>query len=153
MYSNMDVIIREFTPDDLEPATDLYLRVFAAPPWNETWHPHMARARLLQIARTPNNRGLAMLGSEGEMLGFALGFIEPWKEGWEYYLKEMCIAPERQRQGLGSRLMRELGTRLAAEGIDRIYLLTARGDLSEAFYTKLGFYTSPKTILMSLRLK
>lgn len=47
--------------------------------------------------------------------------------------------------------MKFLAREVREQGAQRIYLLTARGDISEAFYTKMGFYTSPKMILMSQR--
>ncbi len=64
----------------------------------------------------------------------------------------MCIDPCYQRQGLGTELMRFLSTELEERDTKRIYLLTARGDISEAFYSKIGFYTSPKMILMARRI-
>ena len=46
-----------------------------------------------------------------------------------------------------------LSAELRERDTKRIYLLTARGDMSEAFYSKIGFYTSPKMILMARRME
>jgi len=86
-----------------------------------------------------------------EIAGFALGFSEPWHEGTHFYLKEMCIHHGSQRQGLGTQLMDFLLKKLIERYTNRVYLLTARGETSEAFYSKIGFYTSPKMIMMARR--
>jgi len=142
---------RLFHDSDLDSCTGLFVETFANPPWNETWRPEIVRSRLDQIARTPHFFG-AVIGGPS-ILGFALGFSEPWHEGTHFYLKEMVVAASHQRQGLGTRLLDFLTTELARRDTRRIYLLTARGDLSEAFYARSGFYTSPKMILMARRIE
>ena len=140
-----------FRESDLIQCVSLFVSTFAQTPWNESWHPHVVQARLDQIVRTPGFLGV-VLGDE-LIQGFALGFSEPWHEGTHFYLKEMCISHEHQRQGLGTRLMEFLLAELALRDTKRVYLLTAKGDASEAFYSKAGFYTSPKMILMARRLE
>jgi len=144
-------MFRPFEAQDLDACIEIYLETFASPPWNESWDPVVVRARLDQIVRTPGFFG-AILGA-GEPEGFALGFSEPWHEGSHFYLKEMCVRPTLQRRGHGSALMEYLTSQLVSRDIRRIYLLTARGDLSQAFYSKAGFYISPKMILMARRLE
>lgn len=94
-----------------------------------------------------------IIASDSQILGFALGFSEPWHEGPHFYLKEMCVHADFQRQGLGSSLMESLLAQLKEHNTQKIYLLTSRGDLSENFYLKAGFYTSPKMIMMAKYLK
>ncbi|RYD46172.1 MAG: GNAT family N-acetyltransferase, partial [Verrucomicrobiaceae bacterium] len=113
---------RIFQEDDLQPCVDLFVSTFAQPPWDETWAPDLVRARLDQIIRTPHSFGVVLTDGP-DITGFALGFSEPWHEGSHFYLKEMCIAPRYQRQGLGTRLMEYLTTELRARDSRRIYLL------------------------------
>jgi len=47
-------------------------------------------------------------------------------------------------QGVGKGLLGRLETDLKAQGVDKVYLLTAREDAAEAFYHACGFYTSEK---------
>lgn len=145
----IDTGMRLFEQADLEACVELFVSTFAQPPWSEAWDRGVVRERLEQIVRTPGSFGVVIGGAE--IAGFALGFSEPWHEGTHFYLKEMCIAHDRQRQGLGTRLLEYLAGELATRDTRRIYLLTARGDMSEAFYAKAGFYTSPKMILMARR--
>ena len=142
-------MLRRFEETDLESCVELFRSTFAQPPWSEDWKPEVVRARLEQIIRTPHFFG-AVIGGE-TLQGFALGFSEPWHEGTHFYLKEMCIAHAHQRKGLGTKLVDFLSTELHERDTRRIYLLTAKGDLSEAFYAKAGFTTSPKMILMARR--
>lgn len=145
-----DLATRPFTGADLDACVEIFVSTFAQPPWDEVWDCSVVRERLEQIVRTPGAFGV-VIGGEEKIAGFALGFSEPWHEGTHFYLKEMCVAHDRQRQGLGTRLLDFLSTELEARDTRRIYLLTARGDMSEAFYAKAGFYTSPKMILMARR--
>ncbi len=143
---------RHFEASDLAACVELFVSTFAQPPWSETWDPRIVHARLDQIIRTPGSFGVIIL-AEGEIAGFALGISEPWHEGAHFYLKEMCVAHGHQRQGLGTRLMECLFDGLRESHTKRVYLLTARGDMSESFYAKAGFYTSPKMILMARRIE
>ncbi len=143
---------RHLEASDLAACVELYVSTFAQPPWGETWDPRIVHARLDQIVRTPGSFGVVILAGGG-IAGFALGISEPWHEGTHFYLKEMCVAHERQRQGLGTRLMDYLFEELREQDTKRVYLLTARGDMSESFYAKAGFYTSPKMILMARRIE
>ena len=142
---------RKFQESDLDECVDLFVSTFAQAPWNETWDRRIVRERLDQIIKTPHSFGVVTGASR--ITGFALGFSEPWHEGSHFYLKEMCVDHAHQRQGLGTALMSFLSEELREQGSQRIYLLTARGDMSESFYSKFGFYTSPKMILMAMRLE
>lgn len=142
-------MMRLFTEADFDACVDLYIITFAGPPWLERWDPQLVRDRLSQIVETPGFFGAVIAGDP--LNGFVFGTSEPWHEGTHFNLKEMCIRPDLQRQGLGTRLMGYLSEQLASRDTKRIYLLTARGEITEAFYAKAGFYTSPKMILMARR--
>ncbi len=144
-------MMRVFTEADLDSCIDLFIATFAGPPWNENWDRQLVRDRLSQIVHTPGFYGILVEGNP--IAGFAFGNSEPWHEGTHFNLKEMCIRPDLQRQGLGTRLLAHLSEQLKARDAKRIYLLTSRGDMTEAFYTKSGFHTSPKMILMARHLE
>lgn len=143
-------MLRRFTGSDIDSCVDLFVSTFSQPPWNEEWDRHTVYLRLDQIIRTPQSLGVVIDGPG--IRGFALGFSEPWHEGTHFYLKEMCIRHDHQRQGLGTQLMDFLTEELRERNTKRIYLLTAKGHISESFYSKIGFYTSPKMILMARRI-
>jgi len=147
----MSFSTRPFQDQDLGICSDLFIDTFSRAPWNERWDRDIVYSRLKQILDTPLSFGLIIESTSS--IGFALGFSEPWHQGSHFYLKEICIHSDFQRQGVGTRLMKALITQLKENDVQKIYLLTSRGDLSESFYTKLGFYTSPKMIMMAQYLK
>ncbi len=131
---------------DLVGCGDVFRRTFGAPPWNEKWEAAVALGRLEQVLHTPGSLGV--VACSPSIVAFALGYLEPWHNGYHYYLKEACVDIAHQREGIGRRMMAYLAEQLAQRSTGKIYLLTERGDVAESFYTKLGYYTSPKMIMM-----
>ena len=142
--------VRELTDADLDACADLYVSVFNSPPWSDAWTVELARSRLADIARTPGFTGLVYL--DRGIAGFVIGYSEQWFDGRHFYLKEMCVRPDVQYQGIGTRLIGTLEDVLRAAGISRIYLLTIRDGSASSFYAGRGYWISPKMALMSRRL-
>ncbi len=132
----------------LPECVSLFVHVFNSPPWNEDWRSEAVSQRLEDCYHTPGFYGLIAEAGVGS-IGFVLGYMEQWGKSTHFYLKEMCIASEQQRRGIGAALMNALEADLKAKGIEKIYLLTARDSSAQAFYTSCGFYVSSKMILMS----
>ncbi len=143
--------IRPFTPGDLDGAITLYVGVFNAEPWNDRWTIETARKRLAETFDTPGFLGVVAV-ENAEPIGFVAGYREQWFTGGHYYLKEMCVRTDRQRAGIGTRLIEHLERRLRDLDVERVYLLTARGGPAETFYAKRGYWASPKMIVMAHRL-
>lgn len=147
--------IRDLIAADLAPCARLYVSVFAADPWNETWSHADASRRLAEIRATPGALGLVATPTEApdaDSIAFVIGFAEQWRAGERhFYIKEMCVHPDHQRQGLGSALLQQLVARLKPLGVNVFYLLTARGGPAEAFYAHNGFRTSARMCMMSRR--
>lgn len=127
------------TPANIADFAPLYFRVFNAPPWNDGWASVAEVDKRLQIfAAFPSFLGLGLLIA-GEPVAFAFGWGEHWVSGPSFFIKEYCVATERQRTGLGRALFDELTRRLRAAGYTGIYLQTDPDSAAEAFYGKLGF--------------
>ena len=112
--------------------------MFSSTPWNEPWQLQTA---LLRISHFYHSAGFAgLLIQEGETtLGFVLGNTEPFYRGPICYLREFCIANERQGQGLGRQLLAAFESHLLTLGIDRVYLMTEREIPASRFYKHNGF--------------
>jgi len=134
-------------PDDLDACAEVFVEVFNAPPWGEGWAANAALTRLTEIARTPGFVGLKAT-SDGRVIGFAMGYAESLAARTDYYLKEMCVVPAMQGQGVGTALLEELQGRLIAMGVSKMYLLTRRGGPAAEFYEKNGFRVSDRMIMM-----
>lgn len=77
---------------------EIYCRVFSGAPYNESFTTDEAAARLRY---TLERGGDLLLGEvEGTVASFAGGYLKP--DG-TYYIEELAVAPEYQRQGLGRR--------------------------------------------------
>ena len=136
---------------NLPACVSLFINVFNQPPWNEHWHIDGVQKRLEDCYHTPGFYGLVARNTT-DVLGFVAGYVEQWDTSKHYFLKEMCVARAYQRHGDGTTLMQTLDTQLHINGVERIYLLTARDGTAQAFYQTCGFYVSPKMILMAKRL-
>ncbi|BCM93257.1 hypothetical protein IAD21_05146 [Abditibacteriota bacterium] len=141
----------EFYPIEaanLMDCAELFVNVFNGPPWNESWQQDAVMRRLEECYRTPHFYGL-LAKVEGRAVGFALGYGEQWDQSQHFYLKEMCVAADLQRSGVGTALMEALEQNLKGRGVEKIYLYTARDTSSQNFYEKQGFYVSSKMIMMA----
>lgn len=127
----------EIQRDDLQAWVPLFMHVFNQPPWSDGWTADTASERLQALAATPYFLGLG-LTSRGQPVALAIGWRERWTDGWTYYLKEFCVAPELQGQGLGSQLLQALETRLRDLDCTSYYLHTQPDTPAEAFYRRLG---------------
>lgn len=146
----MSIAIRETVPADWTDCASFFVEVFNAPPWKEEWTPDSALQRLAECARTPNFLGL--IAEDGaEIVGMAFGYSQRYQEEMHYFLLEFCVANDRQREGIGGNLLKELHRRLQTSGVSRIYTLTGRETPAQAFYEKGGFYVSPKMVMMAKR--
>lgn len=140
--------LRPYRPEDLDPCADLFLRVFGEEPWNDRW-PSVERARsyLADFVATPGFMGFVALEST-QFVALCVGHRRRWWQGDEYYVDELCVAPERQGQGIGTRFLSYIEERLLEQGIRHVVLLTRTDVPAAAFYEKQGFRTSSGTIFM-----
>lgn len=139
--------LHQISQEHLQECARLLVSVFMNPPWNESWTIELALQRLQNTYNTPEFYGV--LAKEGEkIVGFALGHIEQYVQNKTFYLKEMCVDSNYQRNGIGTAIINRLQADLVGKGIVRIWLLTARDSSSESFYKNCGFNISPKIIPM-----
>jgi ribosomal-protein-alanine N-acetyltransferase len=123
------VTIREYEPRDFERLFEIDHAAFAA-------DLAYSRAELRFYVRSPRCRTL-VAEEEAEVVGFAIGC--PERAGFGH-LVTLDVLPGRQRQGIGSRLLRAVEERLAATG-SRAFLLETPADEDGArrFYEQHGY--------------
>lgn len=142
--------ILAFTTEHLDACAHLFVEVVNGEPWNEHWTRETARMRLFETLNTPGFVGFVW--RQNQLLGFVVGYCEQWDDGKHFYLKEICVRPDKQRQGIGTMLLSQLTNTLATMNVSLVYLLTMKEGQTEAFYMKNGYQRSPRMILMSQRL-
>jgi GNAT superfamily N-acetyltransferase len=117
---------------------ELYMKVFNAKPWNDSWTLETAYQRLHDFYNTPNFTGVLYLEAE-EVNGAIFGNVEQFYNGAHYNLREMFIANELQGKGIGSKLLSELERQLGNFGVTTIMLFTSKGNETNRFYLKNNF--------------
>ena len=132
---------------DIGACSDLFCKVFTAPPWNEDVSPEEAQRYFENCFSLASFRGF-VAESGGRIVGLAAGFLKPWRKGMEFYLDEFCVAPSFQGKGIGSRLLDEICTRLAEEGVFGAMLNTERAYPAYSFYLKNGFSDAGLSVLV-----
>ncbi|MCC5621812.1 GNAT family N-acetyltransferase [Nostoc sp. CHAB 5715] len=141
--------IQTFTTEYLDKCAHLYIEVFNGEPWNEEWTFETAKARLFEILNTPGFVGFVF--KQDELLGFVAGYCKQGQKSKSFYLEEICVRPNKQRQGIGTRLLNQLMDTLTAMEVTGVYLLTKKDGQAEAFYTKHGYQRSQHLIFMAKR--
>ena len=132
---------------DIGACSDLFCKVFSAPPWNEDVSPEEAQRYFENCFSLASFRGF-VAESGGRIVGLAAGFLKPWRKGMEFYLDEFCVAPSFQGKGIGSSLLDEIRTRLAEEGVFGAMLNTERAYPAYSFYLKNGFSDAGLSVLV-----
>lgn len=144
--------LRAVSAADVELIASVFVACFSAPPWNEPWIPEAAVRRLSLFAAAPAFRGIVAM-DEGRAVAMAVGQIEGWTQGNLFLLQEMCVLPDRQRTGIGRRLLDQFLSQLRdIDQVSEVYLLTDRGSDAESFYLGRGFRRGDRKIVLKLDL-
>jgi ribosomal protein S18 acetylase RimI-like enzyme len=134
----MEIALTTIQEDDLLSCAELYAASFKQPPWNEDWVLDEVLLRLGNFISAPSS--IAIQAKDGDhLIGFIMGETEQWNGSKYFYLKEICVAPETQRKGVGKMMMDILEKQLAELGIAKLYLITQREGIPANFYASLGF--------------
>lgn len=138
--------IQTFSTEYLDRCAYLYVEVFNSEPWNEEWSFNTARTRLFEIINTPGFVGFVF--KQDELLGFLAGYCKQGQKSKSFYLEEICVRPDKQRQGIGTKLLNKLMDTLIYIEVNRVYLLTNKDGQAETFYTKHGYQRNQQMIFM-----
>ena len=91
----------------------------------------------------PDSSAILVLEQDGALLGSVAVGCDGHR-GWVYYV---AVAPDRQRQGLGERLMTAAEDFVRARGIQKLQLMVRPSNARvAAFYRQLGYEETPRRI-------
>ncbi len=117
----------------------LYRSAFKGEPWNDDWSDDkQLELYVKEISGAYNalNYGLLI---DGELVAMSVGMIRHWWEGTNYNIEELCVSPELQGKGIGSRFMKMIEDDINKRGLCGIFLQTDSDKPSYRFYKKNGF--------------
>lgn len=133
--------IVQVNQSDIKSHAALLVEVFSQEPWCETWTLGNAPERLLCYKNAPHFLGLSAIKND-ELIGFVFGNFEPYQKSSQFIIKEMCVKTDKQRTGVGKKLLAELNSLLRQRNVSISYLLTRKGSPAELFYLNSGYSLS-----------
>ncbi|MCF6281397.1 MAG: GNAT family N-acetyltransferase [Candidatus Polarisedimenticolaceae bacterium] len=134
----MDITLTTIKEADLLSCAELYSTTFKQKPWCEEWLLDDVILRLSNFLAAPSV--ISMQAKDGDhLIGFLIGETEQWNGSKYFYLKEICVAHDTQRKGVGKILIEILEKQLQELGITKLYLITQREGIPANFYSALGF--------------
>ena len=139
----------EFIPLDesyLFQAAQLFKSAFAGEPWHDDWsNQEMLLEYIKEVSGGYNalNFGFVI---DGKLVAIALGGIRHWWEGANYNIEELCVSPDAQGKGIGSRFLSMIEKEAQKRGVAGIFLQTDMDKPSFSFYTKNGFTNIEKHV-------
>ena len=124
---------------DVDRMKELFRDVFTNAPWNDDWSDEgQLDAYLKDLAGQERSLTLGYF-DEGRLIALSIGNIRHWYTGTEYYIDELCVARDRQGQGIGTAFLQDVERYLVDHGITQIFLQTEADMPAYPFYIKRGF--------------
>ena len=130
----------------LTTAAMLYKTVFNQAPWLESWTKSTAKKRLDFLFNMPSSFHLCILKNT-KLLGFLIGYTEPYLDKTMLHLKELCIAPTSQNKGFATQLLNQLESNCIKQNINAVYLSTKKTKTLTHFYTKNNYQSLDQHII------
>lgn len=115
------------------------METYNAPPWNDQWTEALAFERICEMMDCRGAYGLVCYDDDNNFADVILGNSEIYFNCKQFFIKDFFVALPLQGKGIGSTLMSEFEKRLAARVIDKVYLITSKGERTEDFYKNAAF--------------
>ncbi len=123
----------------LEEMKALFKSAFYGEPWNDDWSDD---AQLTEYVKEKSGGFHAInygMLKDGKLVALSMGSIAHWWEGSNYVLDELCVSPDCQGTGLGTRFMNLIEEDLKKRSVKGIFLQTDDDKPAYKFYKKNGY--------------
>ena len=108
----------------IEASSHLFIETFSREPWNERYETdEEVKQYFVNFLALDSCLGFVCLEEE-RLVALCIGMRKPWLKGVEYYIDQLCVAPDCQHQGIGSRFLAEIERRVKDLGMKGLLLNT-----------------------------
>ena len=122
----------------IEKCAYLYQSAYKNEPWNEEYSIVEITDYLSRFLNSGTKRAY-MLVLDEEIIGVALGLIVPCVGSDYFRLEDICLSPQYQRNGFGSRFIKLISDCVLKENCDSILLGTQKDYPAHNFYLNNDF--------------
>lgn len=140
--------IRPLVAADLPACAEILCAVYNNDLWQCRWTQDTASAYLTDFLRMRAFVGY-VIEEDGAIIGAVFAHEKIWWNNAEVFIEEMFIRPDRQGQGHGSALLREVEGYVRAHGLAGITLSTNRYAPAPHFYRRNGFSDCGHVLFMA----
>ncbi|MCR5702742.1 MAG: GNAT family N-acetyltransferase [Lachnospiraceae bacterium] len=127
---------------------DLFKAAFYGEPWNDDWSDD---EQLVKYVTEKSGSVCAInygMRVDGKLVAISMGQITHWWEGTNYVIEELCVSPDCQGIGIGTRFMGLIEDDLKKMNVKGIFLQTDSDKPAFKFYQKNGFNDIAKHVSM-----
>ena len=135
MIDKCKTVYRVVTREDMPGLAKAMMAAYSEAPWNENWTEERALRRVEAILSGWQAMGMAAV-RDGEIIGGALGFVDPYAEEDFFFVSELFVRPEWKRKGIGKALLQSLEEELKQRGVRVTQLISIEDN--RVFYEKSG---------------
>ena len=147
----MEFRVSPLTFDDLDSCVSVFVAALPGTEHRSEWSSEDATIRLNELWHEPRQVGLIAHDEPGRTpVGFVMGNYVQVAEGTSLRIGELCVHPNRQGFGLGSRLL--LGMRTLAKETGAVSMYLMAEPTTQEFCQRLGFIPQQEWIVMGQRL-
>lgn len=111
------------------------MAAYAQAPWKENWTEERATLRIRAILSNYCSAGMTAV-ENGQVIGGVLGYVDPYAEEDFFFISELFVMPEYQKNGYGKGLLLALEKELGAAGVHVTQLISIDDNLG--FYHASG---------------
>ena len=121
----------------IEQVVDLFMRVFAEPPYNEQWTREAALKRLIEIYK--GGKDFCFYAESGKIVGAVFCRTQTWHEGVHVIGEDCVVDPAYRGKGIGAALTRKVEEKAKEKGIVSIDLLANTKSKAIDLWEKIGY--------------
>lgn len=135
MIDKGETTFRVAAREDMPCLAKAMMAAYSEAPWNENWTEERALNRVEAILSGWQAMGMAAVRN-GQIIGGALGFVDPYAEEDFFFVSELFVRPEWKRKGIGKAMLQSLEAELKQRGVRVMQLISIEDN--RAFYEKAG---------------